>query len=179
MKPIDVLAWSPLRQRYMANQIIRDGRIINNEWQLLTDASIQEVPTGKIILSLPLWNQHAQNLANRKELPGLWINSHEHPAEFAGDIQALPLIAVHFPTFTDGRGFSLGSLLRERYAYRGELRAHGHFIRDQLFYLKRCGFDAFEFESDQHLPDAIKSFKDFSNSYQAAADQAFPLFRRR
>jgi len=88
-------------------------------------------------------------------------------------------VAVHFPQFADGRGYSLGRLLRERYGWRGELRAIGDVLRDQLFYLTRCGFDAFDLREDQDLQAALSAFDDFSESYQTAVDQRQPLFRRR
>lgn len=163
----------------MAKQIICQGKIIPNDWIYISQLEGADIPEGKIVLSLNLWNQHAARLASRRPTPGLFLASHENPADFVGDIKAVPLIMVSFPAFTDGRGFSIGNLLRERYAFGGELRAHGNFIRDQLFYLKRCGFDAFEFETAQSLEAALPSLRDFTESYQAANDQPIPLFRRR
>jgi uncharacterized protein (DUF934 family) len=64
-------------------------------------------------------------------------------------------------------------------AYDGELRACGHFIRDQLCYLQRCGFNSFEFATEENLDEALGSLKDFSEYYQASANQSLPLFRRR
>jgi uncharacterized protein (DUF934 family) len=86
---------------------------------------------------------------------------------------------VHFPTFTDGRGYSTARLLRERYGYRGELRAVGDVLRDQLFYLSRVGFDAFALRQDQDAEGALASLADFSESYQASVERPQPLFRRR
>jgi uncharacterized protein (DUF934 family) len=86
---------------------------------------------------------------------------------------------VNFPKFNDGRGFSIGRLLRERYGFRGELRAIGDVLRDQLFFLARCGFDAFALRDDQDVDEALGAFADFSEAYQPALDQPVPLFRRR
>ena len=93
-------------------------------------------------------------------------------------IHEIPLAMVNFPTFMDGRGFSYGRELRE-HGYRGELRAVGHFMRDQLTYLSRCGFDAFQMEDEAELEGALESLRDFSEYYQASIDQPQPLFRRR
>ncbi len=93
-------------------------------------------------------------------------------------IAELPLVLVNFPAFTDGRGFSYGRELRER-GYTGELRAVGAFIRDQLTYLSRCGFNAFQMDDESQLEEALQSLKDFSEYYQASIDQPLPLFRRR
>lgn len=93
-------------------------------------------------------------------------------------IDEIPLVMVNFPTFMDGRGFSYARELRER-GYRGELRAVGHFMRDQLTYLRRCGFDAFQMDDESQLEGALQSLGDFSEYYQASIDQPLPLFRRR
>jgi len=164
----------------MANKIIRNGAVITNEWTLLTkEPGSNNLPHGKVILPLKTWQTHHSVLNMRDPKPGLCMNSDEYPSDFPGDIKTLPIIAIYFPAFTDGRSFSLGNLLRSRFGYQGELRACGSFIRDQLFYLKRCGFNSFEFDSTINLEAAAKSLSDFSESYQIAADQDTPLFRRR
>ncbi|MFT6285482.1 MAG: hypothetical protein ACJA09_000217 [Alcanivorax sp.] len=93
-------------------------------------------------------------------------------------LDELTLVAVNFPVFTDGRGFSYGRALRER-GYTGELRAVGAFIRDQLDYLGRCGFNAFQLGNESQLPAALESLDQFSEHYQADIDEPLPLFRRR
>src|SRR5690606_12594196 len=110
----------------------------------------------------------------------VWLDSEETPDQLADDTKDLPLIALNFPVFKDGRAFSSARLLRERYGFTGELRAVGHFIRDQLCYLRRCGVNAFDF-GDQavDLELAIQSLRDFTEYYQAASDEPLPLFRRR
>jgi len=100
------------------------------------------------------------------------------PAPLFEHLRAIPLVAINFPVFTDGRGFSYGRELRER-GFTGELRASGHFIRDQMTYLARCGFDAFQLADESVLDEALASLQDFSEHYQAAIDQPLPLFRRR
>jgi len=163
----------------MANKIILNNAIADDQWTLITDVNTAEIPTGKIIVPLVVWNKNAQVLSKRTDLPGLLLSSNEDPADFLGDIHLLKIIAVDFPVFTDGRGFSIGNLLRERYSYKGELRACGGFIRDQLYYLKRCGFNSFQFNNNTDLNVAMKSLQDFSNDYQISASQPSPLFRRR
>ena len=92
---------------------------------------------------------------------------------------SLKVIAIEFRTFNDGRGYSTARLLRERYGWRGELRAVGDVLRDQIFYLARCGFDAFELQDGQDVDAVLAAFNDFSERYQASVDQPLPLFRRR
>ena len=78
-------------------------------------------------------------------------------------------VEVHFPKFGDGRGYSVGRLLRERYGYRGELRAVGQVGRDHLYDLEQCGFDAFELKDGEDAQEALAAFEDFSEAYQATA----------
>jgi uncharacterized protein (DUF934 family) len=163
----------------MENKIIKKNAIINNEWRIITDTGATEIPFEKVIVPLVLWNRLYDTLSRRNEPPGLLLNSDEHPADFIGTIAPLKLIAVNFPAFTDGRGFSIGNLIRERYHYQGELRAYGSFIPDQLYYLKRCGFDSFQFSNNIELDNALHSLRDFSDSYQMSSIDQSPLFRRR
>ena len=128
---------------------------------------------GPEVLDLEQWLQMEDRATRAVVLePG------ETLAPLLEHIAEVPLVLVNFPTFMDGRGFSYGRELRER-GYKGELRAVGHFMRDQLTYLARCGFDAFQFEDEAELDDAIASLADFSEYYQASIDQPEPLFRRR
>ncbi len=123
-------------------------------------------------------------LANREALAGrdgvgVWLDSDDAAADVAELVKQLPVIGVNFPVFSDGRGFSIGRTIKERYAFAGELRALGGFMQDQLFYLKRCGFDAFVVSESANIESMAQSLKDFNNFYQAAVDQPLPLFRRR
>jgi uncharacterized protein (DUF934 family) len=94
-------------------------------------------------------------------------------------LEGVARVEVNFPKFGDGRGYSIARLLRERYGYRGELRAVGHITRDLLFYLESCGFDAFELRAGEDPHQALASFEDFSEAYQTSVARPQPLFRRR
>ena len=166
-------------------QLIIDATVVDNQWRLLPQTGdefalqAESLAPGKVILPYSVWQPLREELSARSNEIGVWLDSDES-AELIGEFAAsLPLIAVHFPAFADGRGFTTGRLLRERYGYTGELRAVGAFIRDQLTYLRRCGFNAFAYEGEQPLAGLLDSMSDFSDSYQAAADQPLPLFRRR
>ncbi|MNV80108.1 hypothetical protein D3C71_1736900 [compost metagenome] len=110
---------------------------------------------------------------------GVWLQSHEQIEDIVDDLKYLQVIALDFPAFTDGRHFSSARLLRERYGYQGEIRAIGDVLRDQLFFMQRCGFDAFAVRPDRDPYDALKGLSDFSVTYQTGVDQPLPLFRRR
>ena len=109
----------------------------------------------------------------------LRLEPSEDPAAVAERLARASRVEVHFPKFGDGRGFSIGRLLRERYGYQGELRAVGHITRDHLFFLESCGFDAFELREGEDPHAALAAFEDFSESYQASVTRPQPLFRRR
>src|SRR3954465_5171576 len=94
-------------------------------------------------------------------------------------IRTAARIDVNFPKFGDGRSFSIARLLRERYGYKGELRAVGQVARDLLYYMEQCGFDAFLLRDGEDVNEALAAFGDFSESYQTSVARPVPLFRRR
>lgn len=103
----------------------------------------------------------------------------DDPAKVAGELEGVARVEVNFPKFGDGRGYSIGRLLRERYGYKGELRAIGDVLRDQLRLMFRCGFDAYALRADKDFNDALNAFDEFTVQYQGAFDEPAPLFRRR
>lgn len=157
------------------SKLIKNDEVIDDTWVVYSDVDTA-VPNGQWIVSLPVWKAQKAQLEGRSDI-GLWLDSDEDPSMIDVELNHFPVIAINFPAFTDGRGFSYGRELREK-GYRGDVRAIGGFIRDQLFYLKRCGFTSFALEGE-NLENAVKSLKDFSESYQASVDQSLPLFRRR
>lgn len=161
-------------------KLIKDGAIVANEWLLLektTDASAP-VPAGKVIVHLAVWQQQKDVLSARGDV-GVWLDNVDTADLLGDDAKLLPLVALNFPVFMDGRAFSAARLLRERYGFEGELRVIGNFIRDQLCYLKRCGVNAFACNDEIDMEKALASLQDFSDGYQVAVDTPVPLFRRR
>jgi uncharacterized protein (DUF934 family) len=159
-------------------QILKDTQVVSDNWILL-DENADSIPNGDILLSYQQWQNFAEQLSNHSGSIGVWLEGHAEIEQIIEPLLNLPLIAINFPKFADGRGFSAARLIRERYNYSGELRAIGGFIRDQLYLLKRCGFNAFQFSDENELSDAAESLKDFSENYQVSVDQENPLFRRR
>lgn len=163
-------------------RIIRDGRIIADDWTLLAADHQGALPAGKLIVALPQWlgnrDEFIEHSASLGLSLGVWLEGNEDPAQLADDLPRLALIAIHFPKFADGRGYSTAYLLRSRYGFKGELRAVGDVLRDQLFYLKRAGFNSFVIRADKSVEDALKALQDFSEPYQGSVDEARPLFRR-
>jgi len=161
-------------------RLIKDNAIVEDRWTLLREAaSPADVPDeAAAIVPLALWRAERDALRARGEI-GVWLKPDDDPELLAADVGALPLIAVDFPQFTDGRGYSTARLLREKHGFAGELRAIGDVLRDQLYYLRQCGFNAFAVRSDRNLEEALKGLRDFSDNYQATAARPVPLFRRR
>jgi len=161
-------------------QIIRNRAVVQDSWQLLERNAAGALPFhGDVIVPLELWAAERETLSFRLGRIGVWLETDADPAALAPDAARLDLIAVRFSSATDGRGYTLARLLRERYGYRGELRATGEVLRDQLHYLHRCGFDAFALRADQDPRQALSAFDDFSEAYQASVERPQPLFRRR
>ena len=152
-------------------RIIKDGRIVDDAWSPV-DLDASQPQQGRIC-NLAQWLQLTDKTGSAVQLePG------EPPEALLEALDDISLIVVNFPVFTDGRGFSYARELRER-GYQGDVRASGHFIRDQLTYLQRCGFNAFQMADESALDAAMASLAVFSEHYQASIDQPLPLFRRR
>lgn len=170
----------------MSENIIRNGRVVRDDCRILQLAEGEEaatvaVPTGAVLVPLAVWQAQREVLLERAEV-GVWLNAGEHPDDLGDDVARLQRIGVHFPKFTDGRGYSTASLLRSRYGFGGELRAFGDVLRDQFNYLVRSGFDTLQPRSgrytDEQLAEAVASIRDFTAPYQASIQDPLPLFRR-
>ena len=163
-------------------QIIKDKAIVADDWSVLRieedeAAETALVPEGKIIVPLATWLAQRESLATRPAI-GVWIGADERPETIKDDIEHFAVVAIDFPKFTDGRGYSIAYNLRKRLGYRGELRAIGDVLRDQLFSMHRVGFDAYAPRPDRDIHDALKGLTVFSETYQASVDQDLPLYRR-
>ena len=165
-------------------KLIKNDRIIDDNWQILRLAEnqtpdSQSLPETPSLLPLAVWLARKEQILSSGIPAGVWLESNEGPELLADDLDRLPVIGINFPKFTDGRGYSTARLLRERYRYQGEIRAIGDVLQDQLFFMKRCGIDAFAVREDKDIEAALSALRGFSETYQAAVDQPVPLFRRR
>jgi len=163
-------------------EIIKDKAIVSDDWVVLrlTESETPDavsVPAGKVIIPLKVWLLQRESLLNRTDI-AVWFSSDEQAKELKEDISRFSLLAVDFPKFADGRGYSIAYNLRSRFNFTGELRAIGDVLRDQLFYMQRVGFNAFATREDKNIHDAIKGLTDFSEKYQTSWDEKNPLFRR-
>ena len=163
-------------------QIIKGREVVADDWSVLRlgegdTAESVEVPAGKIIVPLAVWLAQRETLAQRAAI-GVWLPSDALATAIKDDLAKFAVVAVDFPRFSDGRGYSIAYNLRKRLGYTGELRAIGDVLRDNLFSMQRCGFDAFATRQDRSIHEALKGLTAFSNPYQASVDEAQPLFRR-
>ena len=155
---------------------------LSKEMQIVEDAYMvfrgDGLPEGvPVIVPLSTWQASRDALRATADV-GVWLEPGDDPLALAGDVASLPVIAIDFPSFTDGRGYSSARLLRERLGYRGELRAIGDVQRDQLYYLSQVGFDAFALREDLDVEAALANLRDFSDGYQATHART-PWFHRR
>jgi len=163
-------------------EIIKNRAVVSDDWSVLRlqegeTAESVSIPAGKVIVPFSVWQVQRAQLQQRAAL-GVWLSSDAQADVLKDDLAHFAVVAVDFPKFTDGRGYSIAYNLRTRLAYSGELRAIGDVLRDQLFYMQRVGFDAFAVRADKNIHDALKGLTDFSEKYQTSWDEKTPLFRR-
>ena len=160
-------------------RLIKDGAIVEDDYTLVqAGENGLELPAGNVLVSLATWLEHKAQLLAHPGSKGVQLEPADD-AEALAEHAGLDLIAVNFPAFADGRGYSQAWLLRRRLGYKGELRAVGDVIQDTLFYQHRCGFNSFALRAGADLEKALPGLRDFSEAYQASADRPQPLYRRR
>ncbi|MGM8935294.1 DUF934 domain-containing protein [Pseudomonas neustonica] len=163
--------------------------LLGDEGAKLVDAdpwmlalTLPEDSTAPLILSLSDWlarQPEAVLQAEQISADAVCLQPDDEAEQLEPYLAVLPLIAVHFPTFRDGRGYSQAYLLRTRLGWQGELRAVGDVLRDQLSHMRQCGFDAFAVREDKSAEDALKGLAGMSVLYGRSAIEPRPLFRRR
>lgn len=150
--------------------LIKDRQIVADSWRHVGDD--EPLPAeGGVIVSLTRWQTEREVLEGRNAPLGIRLNSDARPETIAADLDRFGVVALEFPAFKDGRAFSSARLLRERYRYTGELRAVGEVLRDQLQFMLRCGFDAFEYAGLTAADQAMTAFDEIGVVYQTAADR--------
>ena len=145
-------------------QIIKNGKIVSDRWTVIADDLIPS--EGCILVNASRWLTERDVLLARDGELGIIITAENTLEIIKDDLEHFQLIALEFTAFTDGRSFSFAQLLRNRYGYTGELRATGHFIRDQVSFLQRMGIDSFSFDQPTDLKATLSSLNEFSVHYQ-------------
>ncbi len=165
------------------SKLIKNRQIVDDQWLLIKEISQLEdllaYSDQNLIVPLTFWREERNRIKQRSGKTAVWLNSNELPQSLGEDLHNLEVIALNFPIFSDGRSYTSARELRSNLGYKGEIRAVGDVLRDQLFYMSRCGFDAFLMREDQDLEKALSAFDDFTDGYQVSVDKPIPLFRRR
>jgi uncharacterized protein (DUF934 family) len=156
----------------MPRRLLRNRQIVEDEWLYLAEAAGNS--SASIILSFAQWENERDLWVEHGSDLGIVLLPADPVERLAPDLARFALVAAEFPGPSEGRGYSQGRLLRERYGFKGELRATGYVRRDQLFLMARCGFDSFEL-ADADLEDAFTAFSTFSAAYQPSNDSGLAL----
>jgi uncharacterized protein (DUF934 family) len=149
--------------------LIRKGRLSEDTFVTVSDDDA--IPrSGDVIVALERWRTDRDRLLAGENRIGVRLASDEPPELIANDLEHFAVVALEFPAFRDGRAYSYARLLRERYGYAGEIRAVGDVLLEQLHFMLRAGFDAFELEGDDPERDFATAAGEFSVWYQPTAD---------
>lgn len=162
-------------------RLIKDRLIVNDPYIFAApteDGSLM-LPNGPVLVSLNTWQTFREALLAHQHAKGIQLKPDEFAEAIASELEHVDLVAIEFPAFADGRGYSTGYTLRSRLGFKGELRAVGDVFKDTMFYQQRCGFNAFVVRADKRMDDALKGLDTFSTPYQGTATEPSPLFRRR
>jgi len=158
--------------------LLEDGSLHADGWQHLGDDEAVS-DSDSVTVSLARWKKAGDALRARNGKLGLRLPNDAAPEQIASDLDRFDLIILNFPKFTDGRAYSQARLLRSRYGYKGELRAAGDVLRDQLLFMRRCGFNSFVVGERAIKEDWAKAFGEFDVFYQDAPDHRPWVMRER
>jgi uncharacterized protein (DUF934 family) len=163
----------------MPRQLLRDGRVVADDWTYLTEAENAAAPgsavsANAIMLTFEQWLSDKPRWLTAPERLGVILSPVHKVEQLAPDLPRFDLVGAEFPGPSEGRGYTQARLLRERYGWRGELRATGYVRRDQVFFLARCGFNSFELP-DSDLKGAAEAFSTFTARYQPSNDLGLAL----
>ena len=150
----------------MPRRLLRDRRIVEDEWRYLAEADHALSP---LIVTFDQWRSDRETWIARGSRLGVVLSPADKAEQLAPDLGHFALIGAEFSGPSDGRGYTQGRLLRERWNFTGELRAAGYVRRDQVFFLARCGFNSFELP-EAEIEAAALEFATFTAAYQPAND---------
>jgi uncharacterized protein (DUF934 family) len=164
----------------MTLTILRNGELVADDWTVIEDGRTELAPDGgRVIVTLARWLAEREALVAKSEAVGVLVPNTADIEAIYPEIRDRQLIALQFPTFTDGRALSQAVVLRKRLGFSGELRAVGDVIQDLVFWLGRCGFDSIVPRKDQNLEACRAALDELTVAYQAAADEHTPVWVRR
>lgn len=157
--------------------LLIDRQVVDSDnWLLAEEVDALDL-AGDLLVPLALYLEQRDALSAREGKVAVRINGDDKLEPVLEALDSFPMIAIEFPAFRDGRGFSLARILR-RSGFTGELRAVGEFGRDQLGYLERCGFNAFEIPAERFDESLLNHFGEISVRYQGSADDPRPIYQQ-
>jgi len=154
-------------------KILRRLEVVEDEWRYLGEEPARSAAVA-LIVPLAALREESPAARERREVArlGARFGVTDKLEDLVVELPRLELLAFEFPSLGDGRGYSVARLLRERYRFAGELRAVGKVKRDQLFFMARSGFDAFELAEGEDFEGALESLRSFTVAYQPGAHHA-------
>ncbi len=161
-------------------KLLKGNQMVDDEFQLLPKGQPSDgIQSGNWLVPASIWIESGRQLRQTAGNIGVWLDSDDEPGLIADSLRDLSIIAINFPKFADGRGYSSARILRDKLDFHGELRAIGDVLVDQLFFLKRCGFNSFDLRQDQNPQAALDALNSFTDTYQIASDRTEPVFKIR
>ncbi|KAA1170985.1 DUF934 domain-containing protein [Marinobacter salinexigens] len=151
--------------------------LADDQWTFVDD-EVWVTKSRPMILPLDQWQKLDESGTGVRSIHGVWLGPDDDPAVLGPISGELPIIALQFPSFRDGRAYSQANLLRTRYGFKGDLRAIGDVLRDQLALMRHCGFTSFAIRADKCVSDALKGFDGYDMIYARSATTPEPLYRR-
>ena len=158
--------------------LLKNGAVVEDPWVYQAGGTVVAAD-APVIVSLEDWREQGDALRQRNTPLGIRLQSDQPPSLIADDLGLFGVVALEFPQFKDGRGFSYARSLRQRHKYHGEIRATGSILRDQFMFLDRCGIDALEVEDEAAAKDWLEAMAEFSVWMQPAADARKTALQRR
>lgn len=160
-------------------QLLKSGKLVTDMWTHAEDD--QELhEAGAVIVTLERWLNEGENLRKRNEPVGVSLRNDQSPSQIIDDLEAIRLVQLDFPAYTDGRAYSAARLLRQRYGFKGEIRAVGNVLQDQYPLMLRCGFDSFIVKDGIDVAGWRASTDVITTSYQTTADNDWrPIWAKR
>jgi uncharacterized protein (DUF934 family) len=156
--------------------LVKGGKIVNDPFTHVADGA--ELPQGCVLVSAARFLEDPETLLKRGKVGVIWPNSRDVD-DLVSYLDRVAAVALVFPTFRDGRAYSQARLLRERYSYRGELRATGQVLRDQFVFMLRAGFDAFDVKKQADAEAFAQTVHRYSVFYQPTGDGKLTALHRR
>jgi uncharacterized protein (DUF934 family) len=143
--------------------------VVQDEWTYFGEHGVDLTAIPALIVPFAEFRSNIVQWREYRGRLGVRLSPADAVEELGEDARRLPLIAAEFPAAGEGRGYSQGRLLRSRFEFKGELRAVGAGVKqDLLFIMARCGFDAFELASGQKVEEALRAFDRYDVAYQPA-----------